>query len=67
MLVIGDRRQHQGFGAGRPFEQMQDAGMRTSQLNEIMRQRDTELLNAVFAVRATCPPSTPATIPGPLL
>lgn len=47
VLVIGDTRQHQGADAGRPFEQMQDAGMRTSQLNQIVRQKDPELLNAV--------------------
>ena len=47
VLVIGDTRQHQGVDAGRPFEQMQDAGMRTSQLDQIMRQKDPELLNAV--------------------
>jgi len=47
VLVIGDTRQHQGVDAGRPFEQMQDAGMRTSQLNQIVRQKDPELLNAV--------------------
>jgi hypothetical protein len=32
---------------GRPFEQMQDAGMRTSRLDQIMRQKDPELLKAV--------------------
>jgi conjugative relaxase-like TrwC/TraI family protein len=47
VLVIGDTRQHQGVEAGRPFEQMQDAGMRTSQLDRIMRQKDPELLKAV--------------------
>ncbi len=40
VLVIGDTRQHQGVDAGKPFEQMQDAGMRTAQLNKIVRQRD---------------------------
>jgi ATP-dependent exoDNAse (exonuclease V) alpha subunit len=48
VLVIGDTRQHQCVDAGRPFEQMQDAGMRTSQLDQIMRQKDPELLNAVL-------------------
>ncbi|WP_213804963.1 MobF family relaxase [Granulicella sp. dw_53] len=47
VLVIGDTRQHQGVDAGKPFEQMQDAGMRTSQLDRIMRQKDSELLKAV--------------------
>ncbi len=47
VLVIGDTRQHQGVDAGKPFEQMQDAGMRTAQLDKIVRQRDPELLAAV--------------------
>jgi conjugative relaxase-like TrwC/TraI family protein len=47
VLVIGDTSQHQGVDAGKPFEQMQDAGMRTSQLDRIMRQKDPELLKAV--------------------
>lgn len=47
VLVIGDIRQHQGVDAGRPFEQMQQAGMRTAKLDQIMRQRDPELLKAV--------------------
>jgi ATP-dependent exoDNAse (exonuclease V) alpha subunit len=47
VLVIGDTRQHQGVDAGRPFQQMQEAGMQTSQLDQIMRQKDPELLKAV--------------------
>jgi conjugative relaxase-like TrwC/TraI family protein len=47
VLVIGDTRQHQGVDAGRPFQQMQEAGMQTSQLDRIMRQNDPELLKAV--------------------
>jgi len=47
VLVIGDIRQHQGVDAGRPFQQMQEAGMQTSQLDKIMRQKDPELLKAV--------------------
>ena len=48
VLVIGDTAQHQGVDAGRPFEQMQDAGMRTSQLDQIVRQRkNPALLEAV--------------------
>ena len=47
VLVIGDTRQHEGVDAGRPFQQMQEAGMQTSQLDKIMRQKDPELLKAV--------------------
>ena len=47
VLVIGDTAQHQGVDAGRPFQQMQEAGMRTAQLDRIMRQKDPALLKAV--------------------
>jgi ATP-dependent exoDNAse (exonuclease V) alpha subunit len=47
VLVIGDTSQHQAVDAGRPFEQMQQAGMRTSQLDQIMRQKYPELRRAV--------------------
>jgi conjugative relaxase-like TrwC/TraI family protein len=47
VLLIGDIRQHQGVEAGRPFEQLQEAGMRTAQLNEIVRQKDPALKSAV--------------------
>ena len=47
VLVIGDIRQHQGVDAGRPFQQMLEAGMQTSQLDRVMRQKDPELLKAV--------------------
>jgi conjugative relaxase-like TrwC/TraI family protein len=47
VLLIGDTRQHQGVDAGKPFEQLQQAGMQTAQLDQIMRQRDPELLKAV--------------------
>jgi ATP-dependent exoDNAse (exonuclease V) alpha subunit len=47
VLLIGDTRQHQGVEAGRPFEQLQEAGMRTAKLDEIVRQRNPELKYAV--------------------
>jgi ATP-dependent exoDNAse (exonuclease V) alpha subunit len=47
VLLIGDTRQHQGVEAGRPFEQLQDAGMRTAKLDEIVRQKDPALKSAV--------------------
>ncbi len=47
VLVIGDTRQHQGVDAGRPFQQMQEAGMQTARLESIMRQKDPALLRAV--------------------
>jgi conjugative relaxase-like TrwC/TraI family protein len=47
VLFIGDTRQHQGVEAGRPFEQLQNAGMRTAKLDEIVRQKDPALKSAV--------------------
>jgi ATP-dependent exoDNAse (exonuclease V) alpha subunit len=47
VLLIGDTRQHQGVEAGRPFEQLQQAGMRTAHLDEIVRQKDPALKDAV--------------------
>ncbi len=47
VLLIGDTRQHQGVDAGKPFEQLQGAGMTTAQLDQIMRQKDAALLKAV--------------------
>ncbi len=47
VLVVGDTRQHQAVDAGRPFQQMQEAGMRTSRVDTIIRQKDPELLRAV--------------------
>ncbi|MGB0107378.1 MAG: MobF family relaxase, partial [Terriglobales bacterium] len=47
VLLIGDIRQHQGVEAGRPFEQLQEAGMHTAKLDEIVRQQDPALKSAV--------------------
>src|SRR5579863_9071691 len=47
VIFIGDVRQHQGVEAGRPFEQLQQAGMRTAHLDEIVRQKDPALKSAV--------------------
>jgi ATP-dependent exoDNAse (exonuclease V) alpha subunit len=47
VVLIGDTRQHQGVEAGRPFEQLQEAGMRTARIDEIVRQKDPALKSAV--------------------
>jgi ATP-dependent exoDNAse (exonuclease V) alpha subunit len=47
VLLIGDTRQHQGVEAGRPFDQLQEGGMRTAKLDEIVRQKDPALKSAV--------------------
>jgi ATP-dependent exoDNAse (exonuclease V) alpha subunit len=47
VLLVGDTRQHQGVDAGKPFEDLQQAGMRTAQLDQIIRQKEPGLLAAV--------------------
>lgn len=47
VLLVGDRRQHEAVEAGRPFAQLQDAGMRTVKLEEIVRQKNPELKQVV--------------------
>jgi ATP-dependent exoDNAse (exonuclease V) alpha subunit len=47
VLLVGDRRQHEAVEAGRPFAQLQDAGMKTVKLQEIVRQKEPELKQVV--------------------
>ena len=43
VLLVGDARQHQAVDAGRPYEQLQDAGLAVARLHEIKRQQDPGL------------------------
>jgi len=47
VLLVGDTRQHEAVEAGRPFAQLQEAGMRTVRLEEIVRQKEPELKQVV--------------------
>jgi conjugative relaxase-like TrwC/TraI family protein len=47
VLLVGDTRQHESVEAGRVFAQMQDGGMKTVKLDEIVRQKDPELKQTV--------------------
>lgn len=47
VVLVGDTRQHQAVDAGRPFEQLQESGMRTARLDEIVRQKDPALKETV--------------------
>jgi hypothetical protein len=47
VLLVGDTRQHEAVEAGRPYKQLQEAGMRTARLGEIVRQKDPSLKEAV--------------------
>jgi conjugative relaxase-like TrwC/TraI family protein len=43
VLLVGDARQHQAVDAGRPYEQLQEAGLTVARLHDIKRQRDPAL------------------------
>jgi len=47
VLLVGDTRQHEAVEAGKPYKQLQDAGMQTARLGEIVRQKDPSLKEAV--------------------
>ena len=47
LILTGDRKQTHAVEAGKPFEQLQDAGMTKAYLTEIKRQRNEEIRAAV--------------------
>jgi ATP-dependent exoDNAse (exonuclease V) alpha subunit len=47
VLFVGDTRQHEAVEAGRPYAQLQEAGLRTARLDEIIRQKDPALKQVV--------------------
>ena len=49
LVLVGDAKQLDAVDAGKPFAQLQAAGMKTAVMDEIMRQRDADLKAAVEA------------------
>ena len=49
VVLVGDEKQLDGVEAGAPFAQLKRAGTRTVVMDEIMRQRDADLKEAVRA------------------
>ena len=49
VVLVGDAKQLDAVDAGKPFAQLQAAGMKTAVMDEIMRQRDPALKEAVEA------------------
>ena len=47
VLFVGDTRQHEAVEAGRPYAQLQEAGLRAAHLDEIIRQKDFALKEVV--------------------
>ena len=49
VVLVGDEKQLDGVEAGKPFAQLKSAGMETAVMDEILRQRDMDLREAVRA------------------
>ena len=49
VVLVGDEKQLDAVDAGKPFAQLQRAGMKTAVMDQILRQRDPELKAAVEA------------------
>ncbi len=47
LVLVGDRRQLRAASAGEPFRALQEAGVATAEMEEILRQRDPALKAAV--------------------
>lgn len=47
LILAGDVAQTKAIEAGKPFHQLQDAGMQTAKVDEIVRQKNMELKSAV--------------------
>ena len=50
LVLVGDRSQLRAVEAGQPFRQLQDAGMTTARMDDILRQRNPALKAAVLSV-----------------
>ncbi len=49
VVLVGDGKQLDAVDAGKPFVQLQQAGMKTATMDRIMRQKDADLREAVQA------------------
>jgi ATP-dependent exoDNAse (exonuclease V) alpha subunit len=47
VLLVGDTRQHEAVEAGKPYQQLQEAGIDMARLDEIVRQKDPVLKEVV--------------------
>ncbi len=60
VVLVGDVRQHQAVEAGSPFQQLQEHGMTTAALTEIVRQPDKEQKQIVEELAARNTPEAVA-------
>ena len=54
-MLVGDIKQLDAVDAGKPFHQLQDAGMSTAVMDEIMRQRNLNVKAAVVEALSGAP------------
>ena len=64
LVLVGDRKQLRSIGAGQPFRLLQDAGMPTAHMDDILRQRNERLKAAVHDAVAGDPGARPSTAGG---
>lgn len=62
MVMVGDRKQTQAVEAGKPFEQLQDAGMSMAYMTEIQRQKNETIKAAVVHAANDRIPAAVATL-----
>ena len=55
LVLVGDRGQLRAVTAGEPFRALQEAGIETAEMDEIMRQKDPALREAVERLQAGRP------------
>ena len=55
LVLVGDRSQLRAVEAGQPFRQLQEAGMTTARMDDILRQKNPALKAAVLSVLAGDP------------
>ena len=55
LVLVGDRSQLRAVEAGQPFRQLQEAGMTTARMEDILRQKNPALKAAVLSVLAGDP------------
>ena len=55
LVLVGDRSQLRAVEAGQPFRLLQEAGMTTARMDDLLRQRNPELRAAVLSVLAGDP------------
>ena len=64
VALVGDTAQLKAVDAGQPFRLLQKAGMATATMDEMLRQRDPELLAAVGLAREGAPGAAIAELGG---